>query len=267
VYVAAPLRCGHDRRGRTHYSNGRPYPNDFENLGKPDEQSNAAWRKVEITNKEYLVPRYYINDTRTSDEESLVQGAKWMSLGRCVKDGYISIRKGNEVGSDAYGTGEIPFVRTSDITNFEVSVDPTKAVSDAIYEQYASQQKLKPGDVLMVVDGRYRIGATALLTDSNFRCIVQSHFRIISVTRKSPIDPYELMFALNLPSVKMRLRNLVFVQSTLGTLGKRLLELEIPLLYGEGVWRERVVLFRDSLRLRDESLSRLRQMTVSECEL
>ena len=38
------------------------------------------------------------------------------------------------------------------------------------------------------------------------------------------LDPYELLYALNLPSVKMRIRDLIFIQSTLGTLGTRLLE-------------------------------------------
>lgn len=267
VYVAVPLQCGHDRRGRTHYTDGRPYPDDFATLGKPNGKNHSQWRKVSITDSEYLVPRYYISGVRSTDEETLIKGAELASLAELKNRGHLSIRKGHECGSDAYGSGDIPFVRTSDVTNFEISVDPTKSVSDAIYEEYASQQKLKPGDVLMVVDGRYRIGTTALLTESNYRCIVQSHFRIISLTAKAPIDSYELMFALNLPSVKMRIRNLVFVQSTLGTLGNRLLELEIPLLHGEGPWKERVARFRQALKDRDESLSQLRRMTGPECEL
>lgn len=267
VYVAVPLQCGHDRRGRTHYSDGRPYPDDFATLGKPNGRKNSAWRKVRITDPEYLVPRYYVGGTRSTEEESLIEGAEIVRLCDLKSSGYLTIRKGHECGSDAYGTGDIPFVRTSDVTNFEISVDPTKAVSEAIYREYAPQQKLKPGDILMVVDGRYRIGTTALLTESNYRCIVQSHFRIISLTDRAPFDAYDLMFALNLPSVKMRIRNLVFVQSTLGTLGNRLLELEIPVLHGNGPWKERVERFRDAIKQRDQSLSQLRLMAGAEFEL
>ncbi|MEX2215562.1 MAG: N-6 DNA methylase [Phycisphaeraceae bacterium] len=267
VYVAVPLQCGHDRRGRTHYSDGRPYPDDFANLGRPNDRKGSHWREVRVTDREYLVPRYYVSGVRTADEESLIKGAEVTSLAELKQDGHLTIRKGHECGSDAYGTGDVPFVRTSDVTNFEISVDPTKAVSDAVYAEFAPQQKLKPGDVLMVVDGRYRIGVTALLTHSNYRCIVQSHFRIISLAKRATIDPYELMFALNLPSVKVRIRNLVFVQSTLGTLGNRLLELEIPLLRGDGPWKDRVTKFREALQERDNSLSQLRNMTGVECEL
>lgn len=49
----------------------------------------------------------------------------------------------------AYGTGDIPFVRTSDIANFEISIDPTKSISQEVYEKYAVEQNLKSGDILM----------------------------------------------------------------------------------------------------------------------
>ena len=179
----------------------------------------------------------------------------------------MTIRKGHEVGSEAYGTGDIPFVRTSDISNFEISCDPTKAVSEDVYSEYASQQNLRPGDILMVVDGRYRIGATALLTNNNARCVAQSHLRIIGTPIPGALSPYELLFALNLPSVKLRLRNLVFIQSTLGTLGARLLELRVPILNGDGPWADRVARFRESLIRRDEMLADLRSMTTQDVEL
>lgn len=264
VRVAVALNCGHDRRGRTHYQDGRPYPDDFAALGN---DQGAQWKNVRLRRADYLVPRYHVGQQLTRDEESLTAGARFVTLGQLKDDKVLTVRKGHEVGSDAYGTGDIPFVRTSDVNNFEISVDPTKSVSEALYGEFAPQQRLKAGDVLMAVDGRYRIGALALLTESNYRCVVQSHFRIISVLNESVIDPYELMFALTLPSVKLRIRNLVFVQSTLGTLGNRLLELEVPLLHGGGPWAERTVAFRDLLNKRDESLARLRRMTGPEPEL
>jgi type I restriction enzyme M protein len=263
VRIAVALTCGHDRRGRARTQDGRPYPDDFTALAK----SGKGWNKVRLRDPSYLVPRYYIDRELSREEQSLTEGASFLSLGELRERKVLTIRKGHEVGSHAYGTGDIPFVRTSDVNNFEIAVDPTKSVSETVYEEYAPQQKLRPGDVLMVVDGRYRIGATALLTASNARCIVQSHFRILSITDDRALDPYELLFALNLPSVKMQLRNLVFVQSTLGTLGNRLLELEIPVLHGDGPWKDRVASFTDLLRKRDESLAVLKRMTAPEYEL
>jgi type I restriction enzyme M protein len=189
------------------------------------------------------------------------------TIAKLVEDGLLTVRKGHEVGSHAYGSGDIPFVRTSDLNNYELSTDPTNAISDDIYEEYRPQQNLKPGDILMVVDGRYRIGATAILSENNYRCVVQSHFRILSTQQDSELNPFELLYALNLPSVRVRIRDLVFVQSTLGTLGRRLFELEIPVLHGEGPWRDRVDSFRTILTKRDALLVQIKAMAGPEVEL
>lgn len=269
--VAVALHCGHDRRGRSTKSAGDAHADDFPTIAKAfhvaaDKQT--AWRNVSLYGERYLVPRYYYDaSVESQSEHELTQGARFATLGELVKEKILSIRKGHEVGSDAYGTGDIPFVRTSDLSNFEISADPTKAVSEQIYETFAPQQKLQASDILMVVDGRYRIGTTAMLTEHNSRCIVQSHLRIMSAVRREKLDPYELLFALNLPSVKLRLRSLVFIQSTLGTLGNRLLELRIPVLHGDGAWTSRVAKFRDTLQRRSALLADLAGMCGQDYEL
>ena len=261
VRVAVAIHCGHDRRGRSNLSDGSARPDDFRRLGDQYHDKKSAtsgWQVVVLKDPEYIVPRYHIErDYQTSDEKELIGHAATASLGDLVSANLLTIRKGHEPGSDAYGTGDIPFVRTSDITNLEISADPTNGVNEEVYNTFSGLQQLKPSDVLMVVDGRYRIGMTALITANNHRCVVQSHFRILGTPQPVRLDCYELLFALNLPSVRLRIRDLVFVQSTLGTLGKRLLELKIPILNGDGPWRERVDRFREILLQRDQLLAEI----------
>lgn len=267
--IAVALTCGHDRRGREVRADGSRHANDLEEIGLDFHRDGDAnyWQDVELTKPYYLVPRYYEPPkAQTEHERRLLEGAAWTTLGDLVRDGAVSVRKGHEPGSDAYGTGDVPFVRTSDISNFEVRTDPTKSVSADIYHQYARQQTLFPGDVLVVVDGRYRIGASAILTENNYRCVVQSHLRILACINHDTIRPYELLFALSLPSVRRRMRDLVFIQSTLGTLGNRLLELEIPLLHGMGPWRDAVVQFEAILSERDRLLAQL-ALSATDVEL
>jgi type I restriction enzyme M protein len=271
VIIGVALRCGHDRRGRTHSPDGTPHEDDFERLATSfglNGKRNGLWRTVPLTDETYLVPRYYLRDHAFSDtEQEIINGAKLVTIGELLEQGILTVRKGHEVGSHAYGSGDIPFVRTSDVNNMEISTDPTNAVSVEVYEEFRSQQDLKAGDILMVVDGRYRIGATAILSENNFRCVVQSHFRILSIRQKGSLTPCELLYALNLPTVRMRIRDLVFVQSTLGTLGPRLLELQVPLFHGQGPWRERVDRFEEVLRKRDSLLLQMRDMTGPDVEL
>lgn len=267
--IAVALHCGHDRRGRTASTTGNTYPDDFLEIASTyKDPTSSKWRSVALKGHRYLVPRYYyeVNEAGSGEQE-ITSGARLATLGELIQEKVISIRKGHEVGSDAYGTGEIPFVRTSDLSNFEISSDPTKSVGEATYSEYAPQQELRSGDILIVVDGRYRIGTTAMLTDHNYRCVVQSHVRIISIIRKDLVDPHELLFALNLPSVKLRIRSLVFIQSTLGTLGNRLMELRVPLLHCEGPWKARVDKFRDVLQKRADLLAELSDMNGTDYEL
>lgn len=267
--VAVALHCGHDRRGRSTKTDGSAFPNDFLRIADDFHADHpGSWKAVTTFAPHYFVPRYYHRDAAFSNGElALVNGSESATMQALIDRGIIDIRKGHEPGSEAYGTGDIPFVRTSDISNFEISTDPTKAVSEDVYASYAEQQRLRPGDVLMVVDGRYRIGTSALLTENNYRCIVQSHLRVITVLRPDVVTPYELLFALNLPTVKLRLRNLVFIQSTLGTLGRRLMELEVPILHGAGPWTERVENFERTLIERDRLLRTLRSVEGEELEL
>ena len=89
----------------------------------------------------------------------------------------------------------------------------------------------------------------------------------MSILQPSQLDPYALLFALSLPSVRLRIRDLVFIQSTLGTLGKRLLGLKIPILRGDGPWRRRLNRFRELLVKRDALLAELKTIDESVYEL
>jgi type I restriction enzyme M protein len=231
VKIAVALNCGHDRRGRTIRSDGTPYPDDFLEIASDwKDVDHNFWFSAEVTKKHYLVPRYY--DRKTDillQNDAQKFNAEIVSFEEMISKKWISIRKGHEVGSEAYGTGDIPFVRTSDISNFEVSIDPTKSVSRDVYDSLKFEQGLKPGSILMVVDGRYRIGRCAILHETNYRCIAQSHFRIINVAEDAPFTAFELLYLLSLSSVQRDIRSLVFIQSTLGALGNRIKEVKIPI--------------------------------------
>ena len=89
---------------------GSPQPNDLPQLAKEFHRSskNGPWRDVAV-DLAYMVPRYYAKETiHSTDEEELTRAARVAALGELVEEGVITIRKGHEVGSDAYGTGDVP---------------------------------------------------------------------------------------------------------------------------------------------------------------
>ena len=81
----------------------------------------------------------------------------------------IKISGGHGIGNIHYGTGDIPLIRTSEISNWEIISDPTHCVSKEIYEEYKNKQNLKPEDILIVKDGTFLIGRTAMITDLDWK--------------------------------------------------------------------------------------------------
>lgn len=269
VYISVAINCGHDRRGRNIRETGELYPDDFQSIGEEwPNRDGGYWNKVEVSNPYYLVPRYYDKMTEflLRQEASPIRG-NLLSFREMLKAKWITIRKGHEVGSEAYGTGNIPFIRTSDIANFEISIDPTNSVSTEVYEKYRNAQKLKAGDLLMVVDGRYRIGRCAILTEYNYRCVVQSHLKIISLSDQAPLSPIELLYLLNLSSVQRQIRGLVFIQSTLGSLGKRIEEIIVPLPEKTEEWNNTINRFSTIIGSRAKLLQKLTQFDSYGIEL
>ena len=255
-WIAIAKNCGHDKRGRVFDSSGEPIANDFADISHSFSQrhSSSYWHETVLDDK-YFVPRYYVAKKKSADLSGM---GEIVTFGELIESCFISIRSGHEVGSDAYGTGEIPFVRTSDINNFEISSDPTNSVSEEIYLKYRDKQNLSNGDILFIADGRYRIGKTAILNNHNKRCIVQSHIDIVSVSDVSPVQPYELLYLLNMESVQEQIRSLIFINSTLGTLGSRIREIRIPIPKRTDEWRAKIDFFQNCIETRAELLSSVR---------
>lgn len=258
IMVSVAKHCGHDKRGRVHGLNDEPYPNDFVGIAKDYSNGNAggSWKKVRMAGN-YFVPRYMAGRVSTENND------EYISIGEMLDRGYLIRKSGKEVGSEAYGTGNIPFIRTSDIINFEIASDPTNAVSDEIYQQYAEQQNLAVGDILFIADGRYRIGKTAIITENNIKCLIQSHIEILSLTEKAPFTPYELLYSLNMDEVQEQVRSLIFIQSTLGTIGSRIKEIAVKKPTRNREWNEKIHAFQNNIEMRARCLSQLKDLETS----
>lgn len=258
IVVSVAKYCGHDKRGRVKGVNEENYPNDFVSIAEDYINGNkgGSWKTVKMTG-DYFVPRYMAGRVNTETDDDCI------SIGEMLEKGYLVRKSGREVGSEAYGTGNVPFIRTSDIINFEISSDPTNAVSDEIYNLYAKQQNLAIGDILFIADGRYRIGKTAIITKDNIKCLIQSHIEILSLTEKAPFTPFEFLYSLNMSYVQEQVRSLIFIQSTLGTIGNRIKEIAIKKPKRNKEWKEKIHAFQDSIEMRARYLSQLKEMETN----
>ena len=128
----------------------------------------------------------------------------------------------------AYGTGSIPFIRTSDLSNWEIKADFKHGVSQEIYDQLKRKIDVLAGDILVVRDGTYLIGTSAIVTESDLPLLFQSHIYRLRVLKPDTLSPWLLFACFNTPIVKRQIKSKQFTQDIIDTLGKRLVEISIP---------------------------------------
>jgi type I restriction enzyme S subunit len=110
-------------------------------------------------------------------------------------------RNGDEVGSVNYKSylnrkeGDLPFIRTSDLVNYDFDPYPDFFIEKSIYDELG--QNLDKDEILFTKDGK--IGISAMTTKYD-RCILGSGILRI-VPKKDKINPHYLFIALSTKEV------------------------------------------------------------------
>lgn len=233
IFMAEAKWCGHDSRGREIPKDDIPYILrtyfKFKN-SEGFKNSNLGFliNRSQITNN-VLAPRSYVFGIQ--NDEELRETHTMISIGQLLDEKVLEVTTGNEVGKLAYGTGNIPFIRTSDISNWEIKSEPKHLLSEEIYESLAGKQDVQEGDILMVKDGSYLIGTCAMITKYDTRVVYQSHLYKIRVAEDNiyNLDRYYLLAVLSSEYVRQQIFAKTFSQDIINSLGDRLKELIIPI--------------------------------------
>lgn len=256
IFMADAKWCGHDSRGNAtirkdekgnevllddvptvaaqyrKYRDGSLASNDH--LGFPQLRSEIVGT--------ILIPKYYDPELKRKLSE-LASTHDLLTVGDLIAAEHIGVTTGVEVGKMAYGTGDIPFIRTSDLSNWELKADPKHGVSEELYDalrkQFPDRFDVRAGDILVVKDGTYLVGTSAVVSSLDTKILYQSHLYKIRVNDPEVIDPWLLFAGLNSPVVKLQIRAMRFTQDIIDTLGDRLYEIRVPIPRDEGT-RKRI---------------------------
>jgi len=174
-----------------------------------------------------LIPKFYYPKYINTLKE-LKEKFKTIKLGEIA-----DIKRGDEVGSDNYkkyldkGDSDVPFIRTSDIVNYEIDDYPDYYISEEIYKEL--NQDVKEGDILYTKDGK--IGLTAMMTKED-KCILASGIARIRI--KKDLDPYYIFLVLTTEIGLYQALQRVVIAATLPHLHpERLAEIKIPIISEE----------------------------------
>ena len=233
IFMAEAKWCGHDSRGKEIPKDDIPYiTQQYANFVKGEhfDNSNLGFivGRSQVTNN-VLAPRSYV--FATQDNLNLEKTHTLVSVKQLIEEKAICIQAGNEVGKMAYGTGSVPFIRTSDISNWEIKSDPKQLVSEEVYKELSAKQDVRPGDILMVKDGSYLIGTCAMVTEYDTKIVYQSHLLKIRVSSNNiyGLNQYYLLAALSSDYVRNQISAKTFSQDIINSLGDRFKEVIIPI--------------------------------------
>jgi type I restriction enzyme M protein len=232
IFMAEAKWCGHDSRARQIPKDDLPsIIEKFKAFrsGKTVFPDRLGFPVPQAKLQQYiLAPRFYDPDSMQM-LAALVDTHDLIKVADLVHNGFLTISTGDEVGKLEYGTGDIPFVRTSDISNWEIKVDPKHLVSRDIYNKYAVKQDVREGDILMVRDGTYLIGTCAYVSRYDTEIVYQSHICKIRVQPGAPYDSYLLLAILSSSPVVAQIKAMSFTQDIIDSLGQRIYDLVLPI--------------------------------------
>jgi len=266
IFMAVAETCGHDRRGKlTESDDIAEISSTFFELKKAPNSLNAQNKGAylvklsEFVGHDLWTPAFlhpiYIDALLNIQE-------RW----RTIQLGEIAtIKKGDEVGSKNYNDyltkedTDIPFIRTSDISNYEINQFPDCYVSQQIYENL--NQDLQAGDILFTKDGK--IGMVAMVTESD-KAIIGSG--IVRLRLKAEAKMYNLtseyLFAVlssKEAGLYPALRRTVIASTIPHLRVERLGEIEIPILSKNSI--DRITnLVKETFRLKNENKRRITEV-------
>ena len=128
-----------------------------------------------------------------------------------------------------------------------------KSLATGLFEQLKRFVKEHPGTNLIIIDTLQKIRevnndrysyANDYEIIGQLKALIQSHIEILSLTDSAPFSPYEFLYCLNSDEVQEQVRSLIFIQSTLGTLGNRIQEINIKLPVRNSEWKEKIHAFQ-----------------------
>lgn len=258
IKFAIVENVGHDKTGKTIYKlhkdgskerdkNGNSVPNDdlitlnekLESSKRFDyrKDQNVFHLRLSQIHNNIFVPSFYTNIEKPlkrlekNPKFELVSIQELMQKNIIYTNANGNIPRGDEIGSHVYGLGKIPFIRTTEICNWEINLNSNKKTSEEIYNLYKEKQNVEVGDLFIVKDGGSNlIGETAFITEIDTKIIFQSHIYQIKVLRnQEAIDSYLILYCLNLDLVQRQIEAITFSQGTLSSIGTRLKNVKLPI--------------------------------------
>jgi type I restriction enzyme M protein len=243
VAILNPRTCGIYKNGAPRYKTdpqtGRR-TNEIDNeliaavdayLAKKPSPANTRVPLGEVHLKRILVPTYYDRRYDAAIKDLLAaESLKGITIGELVDSAFMTVRGGHGSPSNDQRTGHIPYVKVSDIRGLRINVNPTNLVTESVARRFwgGKTSGLQAWDLVTPNRASSNIGEFAILLPGEERVVLTKEVFVFRVAEKGPWDPFYLLWALSLRSVRDQWRRIALMQTNREDCGNRYREIVIP---------------------------------------
>ena len=133
------------------------------------------------------------------------------------------------------GKGGVPYVKVSDIKNWRINENPKYFIPDEEARRLRGMKKLEAFDLVTPTRASKNIGLVGVVMPWQTHVVLTKEIAVLRCTRLGRVSPWLLLVMMSLRVVNDQFRYLVQMQTNREDLGKRLLELLIPVPTEENV--------------------------------
>ena len=180
------------------------------------------------------VPIYYdlrYNQAFEADmKKPAFNGFTSATLGELVEQDIITVRGGHGSPSQDQRIGEVPYIKVSDLRAGLININPTNRVPLSIAKQFwhGDSSELRAFDLVCPERTSKNIGDFCILLPGQEQVVLTKEIIILRPGAAANFDPFYLLWALSLKIVRDQWRRVVFMQTNREDVGKRYLEITIP---------------------------------------
>ena len=185
----------------------------------------------EVFKKGVIVPAYFDKRFNAPVEATLEKlGVPGVSLGELIDSGTLAVRQGHGSPGNDQRTGEIPYIKVSDIRALRMNVNPTNLIPRKVAESFwrGTESGLAAWDVLTPNRASSNIGEFAIIIPGEEQVVLTKEMFVFRVVDHSVWSPFYLFWALCLQSVREQWRRVTLMQTNSEDCGDRYREIILP---------------------------------------
>jgi type I restriction enzyme M protein len=210
-----------------------------------------------------IVPTYY-DERYNQPTETVLKQLKTtgITIGELLESKTLSVRGGHGSPGNDQRSGHIPYIKVSDIRAMRMNINPTNMVSTKVAERYwrGKSSGLKAWDVLTPSRASSNIGEFAVVVPGEEQVVLTKEMFVFRVLDPTLWDPFYLLWALCLSSVREQWRRIALMQTNREDCGLRYKEIILPRPLSATWAKERSSPFRSYF----QSIARARDTFSSE---